>query len=180
MPPFVYQGSRGGSTRVPAEAAGAAEIRGEVVNGSGTELREPVEVGLIAFGEAIRLNGYALADDRFAPGDILPVTLFWEAQSPIAERYKVTVQLLDGAGQLVAQTDTEPGDGLMLTTTWEPGQVLADRYGVSIPPDLPSGSYTLIVGLYHVATGERLPVDLDGESTGDHLPLGSVQVAPAR
>ncbi len=37
---------------VSAEAAGAAEIRGEVVNGSGTEFREPVEVSLIAFGEA--------------------------------------------------------------------------------------------------------------------------------
>ncbi|MEE8392252.1 MAG: glycosyltransferase family 39 protein [Anaerolineae bacterium] len=138
------------------------------------------------FGDAIQLNGYALADNEFAPGgilapgDILPVTLFWEAQTPIAERYKVTVQLLDGAGQLVAQHDTEPGDGIRPTTIWEPGQSLADRYGVSLPLDLPPGRYTLIVGLYHVATGERLPVDLDGESTGDHLPLCSVQVAPPR
>ena len=132
------------------------------------------------FGEAIRLSGYALAGDLFAPGDILPVTLFWETLASIPERYKVTIQLLDGAGQLVTQVDTEPGDGLALTTTWYPGQVLADRYGVPLPADLPSGRYPLIVGLYHTVSGERLPVILDGEPVGDHLSLGSVEVLPAR
>jgi len=132
------------------------------------------------FGEAIRLSGYALAGDLFAPSDILPVTLFWEALASIPERYKVTIQLLDGAGQLVTQVDTEPGDGLALTTTWYPGQVLADRYGVPLPADLPSGRYPLIVGLYHTVSGERLPVILDGEPVGDHLSLGSVEVVPAR
>jgi mannosyltransferase len=130
------------------------------------------------FGEAIRLRGYTLAGDRFAPGDILPVTLFWEAQASIAERYKATVQLLDGAGQLVAQRDTEPGGGLSLTINWKPAQVLADRYGILLPLDLSPGRYTLIVGLYPIANGERLPVALNGEPVGDHLPVGSVQVTP--
>jgi 4-amino-4-deoxy-L-arabinose transferase-like glycosyltransferase len=132
------------------------------------------------FGEAIRLNGYTLADDRFAPGDILSVTLFWQANAPIAERYKVTVQLLDGAGRLAAQVDSEPGDSLMPTTSWQPGQTLTDRYGVSLPPDLSPDRYTLIVGLYHVVTGERLPVTRSGKALGDHLSLDSVKVAPSR
>jgi mannosyltransferase len=133
-----------------------------------------------AGGPVIQLNGYTLVEAGGAPGDVLPVTLFWEAQAPIAERYKITVQLLDGAGQLVAQHDTEPGDGLRPTTTWEPGQGLADRCGVFLPLDLPAGRYFLIVGLYHIATGERLPVTLDGQPVGDHISLGSVQVATAR
>ncbi len=128
------------------------------------------------FGETIRLDGYALAGDSFGPGDILPVTMFWETQTPIIERYKVTVQLLDGAGQLVAQHDTEPGDGIKPTTTWEPGHGLADRYGVSLPLDLPPGRYTLIVGLYHITTGERLPVTRGDEPLGDHLDLDTIQV----
>lgn len=130
------------------------------------------------FGEAIRLSGYALASALLAPGDILPVTLFWEAEAPVAERYKVTVQLLDGAGQLVAQVDTEPGDGLNPTTTWEPGQVLSDRYGVLLPADLPPGRYTLIVGLYHIVSGERLPAARDGKPVGDHLPLCGISIEP--
>jgi len=132
------------------------------------------------FGEIIRLRGYALEEKVFATGEVMPVTLFWEAQAPITERYKVTVQLLDGTGQLVAQVDTEPGDGLAPTTTWKPGQPLADLYGVSLPADLPPGRYTLIAGLYHVVSGERLPVTLDGEPVGDHLVLSSVEVTPAR
>jgi hypothetical protein len=106
----------------------------------------------------------------------LPVTLFWEAQAPIAEPYKVTVQLLDGAGQLVAQRDTQPGAGLRPTTTWQQGQALADRYGVPLPADLAPGRYALIVGVYHVATGERLPVTLEGEPPGDHLTLTNVAI----
>ena len=128
------------------------------------------------FGESIRLNGYALMGRPLVPGDTLPVTLFWETQAPVAERYKVTVQLLDGAGQLVTQVDTEPGDGLLPTDTWQPGHVLADRYGLFMPLDLPPGHYTIIVGLYHVTTGERLPVASGGESVGDHLFLGNVEI----
>ncbi|MCP4537982.1 MAG: hypothetical protein GY832_12635 [Chloroflexi bacterium] len=144
-------------------------------------LPEEPSVALDArFGEAIRLNGHALAGERFAPGDILPVTLFWEAQTPITERYKVTVQLLDGAGQLVAQHDAEPGDGIKPTTVWEPGQGLIDRYGISLPPDLPPGRYPLIIGLYHVVTGERLAVTLDGEPIGDHLVLFDVDIIPSQ
>jgi 4-amino-4-deoxy-L-arabinose transferase-like glycosyltransferase len=132
------------------------------------------------FGEHIRLRGYALVGDSFAPGDILPATLFWETQAPIPEPYKVTVQLLDNAAQLVAQHDTEPGDGLTPTTIWEPGQVLADRHGIPLPTDLAPGRYALVVGLYHIATGERLSVTLSGESHGDHLILKQVEVTPPR
>ncbi len=127
------------------------------------------------FGAGLRLHGYALDDALLNPGDILPVTLFWEAQSPIAERYKVTVQLLDSAGQLVAQVDTEPGEGRTPTSTWQVAQILADRYGLPLPPDLPPGRYTLIAGLYHVASGERLPV----ATGGDHVVLCE-KVVPAR
>ncbi|MFQ6100607.1 MAG: glycosyltransferase family 39 protein [Anaerolineae bacterium] len=141
---------------------------------------EPALVLDARFGESIRLSGYALGDAGFGPGDVLPVTLFWEAQAPIAERYKVTVQLLDGAGQLAAQIDTEPGDGLAPTTAWTPSQVLTDRYGLALPPDLSPGRYTLVVALYHIVSGERLPVVLNGESVGDHLSLGNVEVEPAR
>jgi mannosyltransferase len=130
------------------------------------------------FGENIRLRGCALDDAAFSPGDILPVTLFWEAQAPIAERYKVTVQLLDGEGRLVAQTDTEPRDGLSPTTSWQPDQTLTDRYGLLLPPDALLGRCSLIVALYHLVSGERLPVVLDGEPVGGHLPLGDVVIEP--
>jgi mannosyltransferase len=128
------------------------------------------------FGESIRLRGYALDNAAFSPGDIVPVTLFWEAQAPIAEQYKVTVQLLDGEGHLVAQVDTEPRDGLAPTTSWQSDQALIDRYGLLLPPDAPPGRCSLIVALYHLASGERLPVVLDGTAVGTHLILSDVAI----
>ncbi len=126
----------------------------------------------VRFGESICLRDYALPGDSFAPRDILPVTLFWEASAPVSERYKVTLQLLDDSGKLVAQHDAEPGGSLVPTNTWQPGQRLADRYGLTLPPDLSPGRYTLILGLYHVSSGERLLT----ATGGDHVVLRDVEV----
>jgi mannosyltransferase len=133
-----------------------------------------------AAGAAIHLHGYALAGDPFAPGDVLAVTLFWEAQSPVAEAYKVTVQVLDPAGVLVAQHDGEPVGGLAPTTAWQPDQTVTDRHGVLLPTGLAPGRYTLAVALYHAASGERLDAAVGSESAGDHLVLTDVEIAPAQ
>jgi 4-amino-4-deoxy-L-arabinose transferase-like glycosyltransferase len=130
------------------------------------------------FGEDMRLRGVALEERDPASGDILPVKLFWQAEHAIDQSYKITLQLLDGDRDLVAQVDTVPWDGLAPTTSWQPGDVMVDRYGVPLPPDFPPGRYRLIVAVYHAATGERLPVVFEGRRTADHLPLAEVAVAP--
>jgi hypothetical protein len=132
------------------------------------------------FGEAIRLRGIALEDHDRAPGDILPVTLFWQAEEAIDQSYKITLQLLNERGELAAQVDTVPRDGLAPPTTWEQGQTLVDRYGVCLPPDLGPGRYTLIVAVYDAASGERLPVVVDGGHEGDYLALREVTVEEDR
>jgi mannosyltransferase len=128
------------------------------------------------FGASIRLRGYALADGAFAPGDVLPVTLFWEACASTSEPYKVTVQLLGSVGPPVAQHDGEPVGGFAPTTTWQPGRAVIDRHGILLPADLSPGNYTLVVAVYHATTGERLSVAVDGESAGDYLPLAEIAI----
>ncbi|HEY76037.1 MAG TPA: hypothetical protein G4O00_07635 [Thermoflexia bacterium] len=130
------------------------------------------------FGEAIRLLGYGVGEGPFAPGEVIPVTLFWEADGPVPERYKVFLHLLDGAGNLVAQRDAEPMGDLLPTPAWSPGQRIIDRHGVLLPEDLPAGEYTLSVGLYHIDTGQRLPIVVGGEIVGDSLALGNILVRP--
>jgi hypothetical protein len=132
------------------------------------------------FGEGMRLRAVALPDRALAPGDILPVSLFWQAERAIDQPYKVTLQLLGGQGDLVAQVDTAPRDGLAPTTSWQTGDLLVDRYGVYLPPDLLSGRYTLVVAAYHTVTGERLRVNVDGQAVGDHLLLAQVTVGAHR
>ena len=69
--------------------------------------------------------------------------------------YTVFVQLLNSAGQVVAQVDAPPLAGTAPTTTWLPGEILTDPYTLTLPADLSPGDYRLITGLYNAATGER-------------------------
>ena len=148
------------------------------VYGLGPLPEEPAVPLEARFGEAIRLHGYALGEGPFAPGEVVGVTLFWEAEEPLTERYKLFLHLLDGGGNLVAQTDAEPVGNLLPTDRWKPGEVVVDRHGVLLPEDLPPGEYTLIAGLYHLGTGERLPVTVAGGEVADHLLLGTVTIRP--
>lgn len=129
------------------------------------------------FGDAIRLEGYALKPERLAPGDILQVTLFWTADEPLEARYKVFVHVYaDDAQPPAAQQDGEPGGGLAVTTGWTPGAIVADNHGVPLPANLPPGNYAVMVGLYELFTGSRLPVTVDNAGVGDRLRLASITV----
>jgi mannosyltransferase len=129
------------------------------------------------FGDHIALTGYTLSADAAQPGDVIGVTLFWTTDAPLNARYKVTVQLLSPGGMLVSQHDAEPGNNLALTTTWAPGATVIDTHGLVIPPDIASGQYTVVVGLYGIDTlSQRLPVTVDAEPVGDALTLEEVGV----
>jgi mannosyltransferase len=130
----------------------------------------------LSLGDAIALRGYSLAADAVEAGDILQLTLYWEARQRPAERHKVFVQLLDGANHIVGQLDSEPAGNLLPTDTWQPGQAVTDRYGVLVQPGTPPGEHRLIVGMYNLITGGRLPVQQGGEPLGDHVVLGLVTV----
>jgi len=124
------------------------------------------------FGDAIALVSYALSTEALSPGDMLQVRLVWRAELPLAQRYKVFLQLLDAAGGLAAQRDSEPGGGLALTTTWTPGETTTDNHALLIPETLMPGEYRLIVGLYQLdPPNARLPV-----GDGDFLDLGALRL----
>ena len=86
------------------------------------------------FGDTLTLTGYALSDDALAPGDVLGVTLFWQADAPLPERYKVSAQLLAPDGTLSAQHDAEPNNNRAPTTAWQPSDIVIDTHGLTIPP----------------------------------------------
>lgn len=124
------------------------------------------------FGEHITLERYAISDETVLPGDVLQVRLEWTTDTPLNERYKVFVQLLDENGMLVAQRDSEPGGGLALTTTWMPGQTVVDNHALVVPSDLDAAHYLLITGLYQInQPAARLLVD-----GADSLTLAEIAV----
>ncbi len=137
------------------------------------EIRHPLDARL---GDEVALLGYNLLTREVEAGDILPFTLFWQAQAQPQERYKVFVHVLDEAGHIVGQQDSEPGDGLNITTSWQPGETVADNYGILIRPGTPPGQHRIEVGMYSPASGQRLAVSEGGQARGDHLVLDSIEV----
>jgi hypothetical protein len=133
----------------------------------------PVNFGL---GEHIQLVGQAFPATGLKPGDILPLILLWQTDAPLPTdgNYTLFIQVLDSANHLVGQRDallTPPA------AEWPVNQPIPTGYGLLIEPGTPPGKYRLIAGLYHSATGQRLPAS-DGQ---DFVPLGEIEVIrPAR
>ncbi len=155
-------------------------------------LRSPGQAALDAaatpldtrLGASIRLLGYELAQDKVQPGGTVDLTLYWQAEEPATDRYKVFTHLLgevwnaDNGNFIWGQVDSEPVDGQAPTTTWAPGAVIADRYAIPVAPNAPEGLYRLEVGLYGLVDGQRLPVfDADRQPLGDAVDLGTISVS---
>jgi hypothetical protein len=123
----------------------------------------------ITFGDSVRLLGYDIPRTA-RPGETILVTLYWQALAEMDTTYKVFVHLIDEDGQIRAQEDHPPLNGEAPTTSWVPGEVLQDPYRILLPPDLLPGYYSLRVGLYNPATGQRLPVTV-GNAGPDYADL---------
>jgi hypothetical protein len=116
------------------------------------------------------------APDMLPPGGLLTVHLDWATTDAAADApasaqpdaadsgLKVFVQLLDGAGQIVAQDDRP----ILLSGPRAAGSGLA-VYGLLLPAELPSGPYRLITGLYDpTQSGAPRVLTADG---ADHIVL---------
>ena len=121
--------------------------------------------GWVTFGEHIALAGY----DVQYEGDLLRVTLNWHCLAAPEQSYTVFMHLYGpAAGPPVAQQDGPPVYNYVPTTFWQAGDRIYDEKTITLPADLSPGDYTLVVGLYDPATGERLPaVGPDGRRYPD-------------
>lgn len=128
------------------------------------------------FGGLIRLAGY----DAWQAEGSMALTLFWEAAQAPRDDYRVFVHIEGGLGGtgpagVWGQSDGVPGCGVSPTGSWSPGDEIVDRHVILPAPGAPAGSYSLIVELYRLDTGERLPVlDEKGNVIGDSVTLETV------
>jgi len=133
-------------------------------------------------GDSVRLLGYRIDTTDAHPGGDVRLVIYWEALSPMETSYQVFNHLYDGT--MWGQRDGTPGCGLRPTVLWEPGQIVRDEYIIPIAPATPPGDIPLLIGMYSLDDGERLPVrDPNGvpiqygsDSIGDAIPLTVVPV----
>ncbi len=106
----------------------------------------------------------------------LTLTLYWQGLGEMRHSYSVFVHLVDNAGNVVAQQDAAPGKGgKQPTTSWAIGEYITDPVEIPLPPDLPSGEYSVVVGLYLPPNGPRLlRLDNAGHPLDDSVTLGKI------
>jgi hypothetical protein len=129
----------------------------------------PLDVG---FGAVGSLVGYDLPTTSVRAGDVLDLTLAWQAGQPSDTAYTVFVHVLDKQDHIVGQRDEAPSHGSRPTTGWVTGEYVVDSHNVPIDPSTPAGRYRIEVGIYDPSTGARVPTN----AGGDRAIIGSVQV----
>lgn len=104
----------------------------------------------------LKLIGYDLEQSA--------LTLYWQLISPLAIDYTTFVHIRNEAGEIVAQKDQSPLKGAYPTGLWDVGEMIADEIVISLPNNLPTGKYPIIIGMYDFETGQRLNIPNNPEN----------------
>ena len=105
----------------------------------------------------IMLRGYDLSRS----GDEIRLTLYWEGISPTPVDWSIFAHLRNQDGEIVAQKDGlagATGSTTYPTALWDAEEIIADELTIPLPPDLPSGEYSMVIGLYNLTDGTRLSI----------------------
>jgi hypothetical protein len=123
-------------------------------------------------GGQVSFLGYGLSSEQIAPGDEMVLTTAWQVTArPEAPPLSIFAHLVGPTGAVSV------GDGLGFPAIqWVPGDVFIQRNRLLIPAEAPPGRYWVQVGLYSLATDERLPVRKASKPVADRLLLAPVTV----
>lgn len=160
-----------------SEAVESGEALGQYIELGKVKLRGPVTVlqpqqrTEARLGDDLDLLGFD-APAHLEVSVPVSLTLYWRALRQPADDFTVFVHLLGPASDVVAQADSQPRANQYPTSIWDAGEQISDMYELALPADLPSGDYRLQVGMYRLATGERLPAQqANGEVWPDNAIL---------
>lgn len=111
-----------------------------------------------SLGDQITLLGYDLENCQQSTVNCqLLMRFYWRAETVPAADYTTFLHLRDAANKNVAQKDSPPASGRYPTRLWDAGEIIVDEIALPLV-EVPPGRYTPVVGLYNLATGDRLAV----------------------
>jgi 4-amino-4-deoxy-L-arabinose transferase-like glycosyltransferase len=109
-------------------------------------------------GQEIELLGHHIREGDHRPGHLLYVDLYWRVKKPPLADYRLRLQLVDKAGQVVGETVTTPTRAEHPSSHWQPGELLSGKAELLIPPQTEAGAHQVHVSLIHPETGTPLKV----------------------
>jgi hypothetical protein len=72
--------------------------------------------------------------------------------------------------------DSLPGDFMYPADRWKPGQIIEHRTLFQVPPDLATGTYRVMAGVYRKGTGERLAITSGPNDGQNRVSLGDLTI----
>ncbi len=114
------------------------------------------------------LAGFVSSHVELVAGNVLSVTLRWQAVNPHGQNAKVFFHVVDRAtDQVIAQDDHEPDAGWFPTSYWKKGDIVVDHFIVQLPATISLDQLSFRTGMYDANTVVRL----HAVSTSSGLPL---------
>jgi hypothetical protein len=140
--------------------------------------RGPEHLTDLVFGENIRLAGFTLpVGAAYHPGDVLPVSLYWQADETPEKDYTVAWFLVSEDGSRVVQgADYQPGWGFAPTSRWTAGAPVWDNRALHLPADLEQGQYQLWVRVYQSDAPDQLLPVTGAETTRDNTGILPIRI----
>ncbi|MCL6429591.1 MAG: glycosyltransferase family 39 protein [Anaerolineae bacterium] len=118
--------------------------------------------------EELVLVGRDLPARPVPSGETATLLLHWKALRPTAQDYRLSLQVLDEAGQVLAEGGGRVAGWMYPTYRWQPGRLITARQDVRLPAGLPPGDYLLRARIFAL-----------GEQAALTIPLGELTVGRA-
>lgn len=108
---------------------------------------------ITTFDDSLVLIDYELLPRT--PEENLVVLTTWRVKRPLPDSLVSFIHLLNKEGEIMAQHDGWDAAAMTLQS----GDVVVQRHFLPWPKNLPSGEYTIQLGLYNRENGQRWPLD---------------------
>lgn len=152
---------------------------------------QPVLPELVDRGQGLSLLAAQVETETARPGDIVWLTLYWQANEILAEPPEFVLELFGRDVTRLANLHSYHGRGLYPANLWPPGEVIADRFAVRIDPEAAAPVLGRVFARIEggapgieVATVKIGPQQPRGEpdvllaEVGDHIALAGVHIVP--
>jgi hypothetical protein len=125
------------------------------------------------FGGFARYLGHDIGGSIFSTERKIAFNMYWQVISPPTRDYMMYIHLTDANGKVWEKWDgpvSWTNDGNYYSTLfWQTGEYISDSRIIRLTShDTPVGEgYKLVIGLYDLQTGERVPITVDGQAAGN-------------
>jgi 4-amino-4-deoxy-L-arabinose transferase-like glycosyltransferase len=162
---YIFRGTDGRDI-TQIELGIARVTRGDVpISKPDLPIRYPLKA---EFGDAIQMMG-SDAIGSVAAGEDWRLILFWKANAPIRDDYRIRLRATSEGGKLIAATDDVILEPTYPTHLWREGEYLRTVQDLSIPRDAPSGK--AVVRLFLIGP-DGVPV-----GRADGVPVAGIEIA---